>query len=124
MQNEKELLTASECILKYGLNWNVVKRPVVVDGIELPDYRAIVRADNKQVFQVAGVRYEPIQNTEVFSFFDRIVQSGGAKYESARSYRGGAVIALRVALPYDFEVLPEDRVKTYLDLVTSHDGSK
>jgi phage/plasmid-like protein (TIGR03299 family) len=125
MENKKdvELLTASECIVKYGLGWQVLEKPVSVGGVVLEDYKAIVRGDNGYIFQVAGRNYEPIQNTEVFNFFDEIVSMGGAKYEKAFTYKNGGVVNLRVRLPYDFEVLPNDRLNTCLDIVTSHDGS-
>lgn len=118
-----EVLTASEAVLKYGLNWDVEKRPVIVDGKEAEDYRAIVRSDNGRIFQIAGSRYEPIQNRDAFRFFDAIVGTGQAKYVNAGAYKGGAVTWLRARIPYDFEVLPGDKVATYLKIVNSHDGS-
>lgn len=123
VKNEEQMLTASECILKYGLDWKVESKPVSVDGKQVEGYQAIQRADNGQVFQVARGRYEPVQNVEAFKFFDEIVQTGQAKYHSAGSYKGGAVVWIRAKLPYNFEVLPGDEVATYLRLLTSHDGS-
>lgn len=120
---DQEVLTASECILKYGLGWKVEKRPVFVDGKQLEDFSAICRADNGRVFQIAGSRYEPIQNVDAFKFFDEVTQTGQAKYVQAGSYKGGAIVWLRAKMPCDFEALPGDSLKTYLKIVTSHDGS-
>lgn len=124
IESNQELLTSSEAILKYGLNWNVVKKNVVVDGKVAEDFKAIVREDTNRIFQIAGSRYEPIQNVEAFKFFDEITKTGQAKYVQAGAYKGGAVCFLRAKLPFDFEVLPNDQMKTYLKLVTSHDGSQ
>ena len=119
-----EALTASECMLKHGLNWRVQKASVFVDGKRQNNMVAIKREDTDQAFQIASERYEPIQNADAFSFFDEITKTGQAKYVSAGQYPGGGVIWLRAKLPCDFEVLPGDSLKTYLKIVTSHDGSQ
>lgn len=118
-----QVMTASECILKHKLGWNVVKKPVFVDGQQVPDFVAVQREDTKSIFQIAGSKYEPIQNADAFKFFDEITKTGQAKYVQAGSFKGGAVVWLRAKLPYDFEVLPGDKMQTYLKIVTSHDGS-
>lgn len=123
LESNQELLTASEAVLKYGLGWKVVTKDVYVDGKIVPDFKAIQREDTGTIFQIAGSKYEPIQNVDAFRFFDEITQTGQSKYVQAGSYKGGAVVWLRAKLPYDFEVVPDDRMKTYLRLVTSHDGS-
>jgi phage/plasmid-like protein (TIGR03299 family) len=119
----QEVLTASECILKHKLGWNVAKKPVYVDGKLAEDFVAIQREDTGTIFQVAGAKYEPIQNVDAFKFFDEITKTGQAKYVQAGSYKGGAVVWLRAKMPCDFEVLPGDKLNTYLKIVTSHDGS-
>jgi len=120
----EELLTASECILKYHLDWDVVSRPITVEGKEVPDFQAIQREDTGHTFQVARGRYRPVQNIEAFKFFDEIVKTGQAKYHSAGSYKNGAVVWMRAKLPHDFTVVKGDDLFTYLRLVTSHDGSQ
>lgn len=118
-----EALTASECLLKHGLNWKVIKSPVIVDGVKQENMVAIKKEGSEQAFQIASERYEPVQNSDSFKFFDEITRTGQAKYVSAGSYRNGGVIWLRAKLPCDFEVLPGDGLKTYLKIVNSHDGS-
>ena len=122
----KELMTASECIVKYGLDWQVEARPITVQGKEGAEdnYQAIVRSDTQHVFQIARDRYFPVQNTEAFTFFDEIVQTGQAKYEKAQSFKHGAVLSILAKMPYSFEVVKGDKLDTYLRLTTSHDGSQ
>lgn len=119
-----ELLTAAECILKHGLGWNVAEKAVVIDGETSKEYKAIVREDNRLVMQICKMGYKIVQNAEAFSLFDEVIKSGGAKYEKAGCYNGGKVVWVRARLPHDFEVLPGDKVKTYIDIFTSHDGSR
>ena len=126
-KKQVELKTASECLINSGLNYQVEKVRIQTEGgmhISMDDYRAIRRADTKEVFNIARKSYEVVQNTEAFSFFDEIVGTGQAKYDKAFAYRGGAVVVLRAVVPHSFDVLPGDEVATYLQLVNSHDGSK
>lgn len=124
MIESHEALTASECLLKHGMNWKVTKAPVFVDGVKQDNMIAIKKEGSAQAFQIASERYEPIQNSEAFSFFDEITRTGQAKYVSAGQYRNGGVIWIRAKLPCDFSVLPGDDLKTYLKIVNSHDGSQ
>lgn len=119
-----EALTANEAVLKYGLNWDVVLQDVTVGGVPAPEFKGVVRADTGYRFQIASNRYEPIQNRETFGFFDEITGTGQAKYVNGGSYNGGAVVWLRAKVPYDFDVVPGDTLKTYLKIITSHDGSQ
>jgi phage/plasmid-like protein (TIGR03299 family) len=120
---QAEALTASEAVLKYKLDWQVSKKDVFVNNGLAKEYKAIVRNDTGSIFQIAGSRYEPVQNSEALNCLDEIVKTGQAKYVQGGYYKGGAVVWLRVKVPYDFDVLPNDPIKTYLKLVNSHDGS-
>ena len=117
-----ESLTASEAIINYGLNWEVAKKAVVVDGIVQPDFVAVRREDTKQVFQVSSPSYLPIQNKDMFSFFDEIVKTGQAKYINGGYYKKGAIVWLRAKVPCDFNIAGDEH-KTYIKLTSSHDGT-
>ncbi|MFA5879908.1 MAG: DUF932 domain-containing protein, partial [Candidatus Margulisiibacteriota bacterium] len=122
--DNENLLTASEAIIKFGLNWEVnAERIYGSDGKELVDYKAVRRSDTQSVFQVAKNRYLPVQNRQAFSLGDEITKTGIGKYVDGGFYGNGEVVFLTMKLPYDFEVLKGDEIKTYLKIVTSHDGS-
>lgn len=124
MENNKiEAMTASELLLKHDLNWKIVRKDAVVDGKIAKDFKAIVREDTGEIFQFAKNRYFPWQNSDLTSSFDELVQSAGAKYTAARSYKGGRIVEIEARLPHDFEVLPGDVIETYVRMITSHDGS-
>jgi phage/plasmid-like protein (TIGR03299 family) len=66
-----------------------------------------------------------LQNEDLFSFGDNILDGGG-RWETAGSIRGGRVVFGSLALERETILDPNgvaDKVKTYLLINTSHDGS-
>lgn len=112
-------------------NWNVR-----LEDIPLPEgYRSnqsnqLVVRDNPfdngtDVLAVVGDRYKVVQNEELFSFGDGILD-GGATWESAGSIKNGRVVFGSLVVPREFVLDPEganDKTTTYLLVHTSHDGS-
>jgi phage/plasmid-like protein (TIGR03299 family) len=71
------------------------------------------------------VRYVPLQNEDLFTFGDAILDGGG-RWETAGSLKGGRVVFGSLALERETVLDPNgvaDVVKTYLLVNTSHDGS-
>jgi phage/plasmid-like protein (TIGR03299 family) len=93
-------------------------------------YQYVVRTnptDSTQtdVLGVVGERYHVLQNEDLFSFGDNILDGGG-RWETAGSIRGGRVVFGSLALERETILDPNgvaDKVKTYLLINTSHDGS-
>jgi phage/plasmid-like protein (TIGR03299 family) len=113
-------------------NWNVR-----LEDVNIPshlssdkDYQYVVRTnptDNTQtdVLGVVGQRYHVLQNEDLFSFGDNILDGGG-RWETAGAIRGGRVVFGSLALERETILDPNgvaDKVKTYLLINTSHDGS-
>ena len=94
------------------------------------EYQYVVRTnptDNSQtdVLGVVGERYHVLQNEDLFSFGD-LMLDGGGRWETAGSIRGGRVVFGSLALERETILDPNgvaDKVKTYLLINTSHDGS-
>jgi phage/plasmid-like protein (TIGR03299 family) len=112
-------------------NWNVR-----LEQVQFPtDYRSVsdtfmVLRDNPfdsgvDILSTVGERYKTLQNEELFSFGDLLLDGGG-HWESAGSIKNGRQVFGSLVLPRDI-VLDEqganDITKTYLLVVTSHDGS-
>lgn len=117
-----------------GLNWGVESRQIrtwklaagVTVEVPLPDHRAVVRTDNDDVLGVVGKRFELLQNSDAFKWFDPIVEAGLATYETAGSFNGGRRVWILARLNReDAAIVPgaDDRVRKYLLLTNSHDGS-
>ena len=113
-------------------NWNVRLEDVNIPSHLSSDksYQYVVRTnptDNTQtdILGVVGERYHVLQNEDLFSFGDNILDGGG-RWETAGSIRGGRVVFGSLALERETILDPNgvaDKVKTYLLINTSHDGS-
>ena len=108
-----------------GLDWTVDTRPVSTEGHDIPTHRAIVRQDTGDVLGVVGNRYRPLQNREQFDWFRPFLESRECAFETCGSLKGGSVVWVlaRVNRP-DSEITPDDKVRKFLLLTSSHDGSK
>jgi phage/plasmid-like protein (TIGR03299 family) len=125
--------TTSEMLAAASLNgWNVR-----LEDLETPthltsdkNYQYVLRTnptDNSQtdILGVVGERYHVMQNEDLFSFGDNILDGGG-RWETAGSIKGGRVVFGALALERETILDPNgvaDKVKTYLLINTSHDGS-
>jgi phage/plasmid-like protein (TIGR03299 family) len=130
--------TAAQAIRAAGLDWEVELRPVYARTFETlnpayvwnnPTYtpiegsHAVTRLSDNACIGVVGQRYTPVQNSQAFRFFDRLISDGSATYETAGSLKGGRVIWVLVKLHRSAQIAHDDRVESYLFLSTSHDGS-
>jgi len=125
--------TTSEMLAAANLNnWNVRLVDVEIPSTLTSDksYQYVVRTnptDNNQtdILGVVGERYHVLQNEDLFSFGDNILDGGG-RWETAGSIKGGRVVFGSLALQRETVLDPSgvaDKVKTYLLINTSHDGS-
>lgn len=91
-------------------------------GAILDNNFATYRDDTKDVFGVVGSRYQVVQNTEAFSFFDSIVGEGKAIYETAGVLGKGETIFLTAKLPNNIVLPGKDIIDLYLVFTMGHDG--
>ena len=120
-------LNAIEVMNAAGLGWNVEKRPVLYstkDGVStIPGQVAIVRSDNEDVLGITTNRYSPLTNTEGFSAFQPILDTGLAKIETAGSLKGGKIVwALARMQEEQLTVSEQDKITPYILLSFGHDG--
>ena len=119
-------LTSDEAIKQAGLDWGVRKVSLMTaDGSNLPvDHVGIQRVTDNSILGVVGPRFEPLQNSEAFKFFDPFIDANLATYETAGSLREGKRIWILAAINNTpIEVKDGDIVKKYVLLSNSHDGS-
>lgn len=121
--NTKDIMDAAHLS-----NWDVRLEDVVLPGRSHRDYLAVTRNNpfdgEADVLGVVGQRYKVVQNEELFSFADNILD--GARWETAGSIKNGTVVFGSLALDREIVLDPngvEDKVNTYLLVHTSHDGS-
>jgi phage/plasmid-like protein (TIGR03299 family) len=118
------LATAQEALEAARLDWTVEKRE-----LRDSDYRrvhrklALVRSDTGECLGVVSPRYEPLQNTEAFRFFDEVTMDpNGPKYEVAGSLGGGRIVWILARIPGFFELVKGEVHQPYLLLANGHDG--
>ncbi len=122
-------MTSAEAIELANLDYEVIKTTLhpLVDGMPnngeaIPDKFATIRTDNNAFLGIVGNRYEIIQNKEAFGFFDAIIDSGEAIFETAGALGNGERIFVTAKLPEDMLVNGEPCSK-YIVLTNSHNGS-
>jgi phage/plasmid-like protein (TIGR03299 family) len=129
---QDEVNTAEMLKLAHLDNWNVRLEDVAIpDGFSSDkSYSFVSRTnpfDNAQtdVLGVVGERYVPLQNEDLFSFGDNLLDGGG-RWETAGSIKNGRVVFGSIALTDSITLDPNgraDKIDNYLLINTSHDGS-
>jgi phage/plasmid-like protein (TIGR03299 family) len=129
-------VTSAEMIRAAGLDWVVVKRPARGAKpipaprnrpVRYPRYEIVrmprPKTDEEEV--VLGIvtnRYEPLQNREAFDFFDPIVLSSEAYFETAGSLGQGERVWCMTKMPDAIKVVRGDECMKYLLLSNTHNG--
>lgn len=117
--------TAAEAISAAGLDYEVELNGLeTLDGIPVPQRRAVVRTDSNDVIGIVGNGYVPVQNRECFGFLDAVVAEGGIRYHTAGALGRGERIWLLAKLPDQIRIKDsDDVVDKFLLLSNTHDGS-
>jgi phage/plasmid-like protein (TIGR03299 family) len=134
-QTVQNAMTAAEAIELANLDYEVGKTtihaaiagaPATEDSpehlVKIEDKFATYRVDNKVALGIVGGRYEIVQNRDAFGFFDAIIDSGEAIFETAGALGKGERIFVTAKLPEDMLVGGEECNK-YIILTNSHDGT-
>jgi phage/plasmid-like protein (TIGR03299 family) len=119
--------SVEEAIRLGGLDWKVMLQPLhaVVEGQDIrTDHRATIRSTDLKVLGVVGPGYHAVQNSDAFSFFQPVVDSGKVSIETAGSLREGRRVWMLAKINgCDADVVSGDQVKGYFLLANSHDGT-
>lgn len=124
---EYEVNTAHDLMKQAGLDWKVTLEDVFInsyDPIVVPDRYATVKWTNEEAepLAVVGSRYKVLQNDEIFSCLDDIVNNSDARYGAAGELKGGNIVWATIELPANITV-GDDPHNAYVIARTSHDGS-
>jgi phage/plasmid-like protein (TIGR03299 family) len=121
------LATSAEAMQAAGLDYMVDKKSLFCKPngrtlVEVPRSFATIRRDTQSVLGLVGDRYTVLQNEDAFTFFDSLVGSGEALFETAGVLGQGETIWILAKLPGYIRIGKNDEVKKYLLLTNSHDG--
>lgn len=89
---------------------------------EVPNCYGTYRVDKNIPLGLVGAKYEVIQNTEAFDFFDGAIGKDMAIFDRACCLNDGAKVYVSAKLPDTIKV-GGDLVDNYLVFSNSHDGS-
>lgn len=117
--------TAEEAIIAAGLDYEVQLTPLAtMDGLDVPQRKAVVRYDRQDILGVVGNNFVPIQNRQAFGFLDAIVGENKLRYHTAGALGKGEKIWMLAKLPDQIRVKnSDDVVDKFLLLSNAHDGS-
>lgn len=132
----QDAVTSEQAIKLAGLDFTVEKREVFTKPnpnndlhlLEVPNTFCLLRTDLNVILNKGGrtvtSAYEVVQNVEAFEFFDNIVGSKQAIFETAGALGNGERIFVTAKLPSNFRILgSNDIIENYLLFTSSHDGS-
>lgn len=127
------MMTGEQMLVAAKMAWKVERRRLAMrqaDGTglltdPLAGFRAIVRQDTDEVFQVATDRYHPLQNADIVEFFREYCEAGHATMETVGAIDGGRKVwaLARLNGGTATELAGHDELRGYMLLATSHDGS-
>jgi len=125
----EEDLTPKEMVVAAGLDWKVTKRPIQWTDDEgtlftTHDYNVLTRDSDGSVLGPCGKNYTPIQNEEVFTFFDKFVKSGDMKMGTAGSLDSGRKVWGLANIRQGFKLPGGDEVQGHLLINHPHQWGK
>ncbi|WP_308388336.1 DUF932 domain-containing protein [Acidithiobacillus sp. AMEEHan] len=88
-----------------------------------PDARVLYRSDTGAPLSVVSNRYQVVQPREILEFYRDLVEVGGFALETAGVLKGGKKLWALAKTGDEFLLRGGDRVKGYLLLATSCDGT-
>ena len=125
---DHEVSTSEMLEVAHLAGWNVRLEDIDLPGRSHKNYFAVTRTnpydEGADVLGVVGQRYKVLQNEDLFSFADNMLDGG--RWETAGSIKNGTVVFGSLALDREIVLDPNgatDKVNTYLLVHTSHDGS-
>lgn len=121
-------LSIEEWQLQAGMQWKVIEAPVHFrkhgDGDRnIEGFKVLFRDDNDFPLSIVTNRYRVVQPAEVLEFFRDLVQAGGFELETAGVLHFGRKIWALAKTGREAILRGDDRLKSYLLLATSTDGS-
>ena len=114
-----------------GMDWRINEAPVLFNVSDEGGLHVKANADNKVLFRsdtlsplsVVSKRYKVVQPAEVLEFYRDLVSAGGFELETAGVLKGGKKLWALAKTGQETLLRGNDRVKAYLLLATSCDGT-
>ncbi|WP_265299895.1 DUF932 domain-containing protein [Verminephrobacter eiseniae] len=108
------------------MNWRILRAPVQYTNANLhdfPEHHVLYRSDNDLPLSVVSPRYKIVQPKKMLEFYRSLVEREGFAIETIGSLKGGRRIWALARTHIENDVLGSDRLKAYVLLIISCDGS-
>ena len=124
--------TTREILEQNGLNWNVVKKPLMYAGQCTPEannglhhtpYYGIVREDTGEVFTTCKEGYTPTQNETIIDTMQEIAGENDLEIIKAIPINEGRKIVIQMQRPDNTFSIGKEPTKQFIYAINGHDGS-
>lgn len=109
-----------------GLDWTVKEAPVQYQNGELRTFderKVLFRSDTGAPLSVMSRGFNVVQPGEILEFYGELAKAGGFTLETAGSLSGGKRVWALARVSDGADVVGPDRVRPYILVATSFDGS-
>ncbi len=120
--------TIEERLKQAGLDWTVerrqltfeIKGPGLIGQAHVDSHFALVRTDTNQLLSVVTNDWQPVQNTDAFGYFDRIIEAGGMRMTHAGVLDESRLVWALAKLDRHHVVIDGDVIEFYLLFTNPH----
>ena len=114
-------LSPMQMMQKARVDWSVTKENMyILDGISVPNKKALLRSGDNKVLDIVGDDWEPVQNEEAFNFFNEYCAAGDMEMHTAGSLMDGKIVWVLAKIKESFDVLLGDQVDNFLLFTNPH----
>jgi len=124
--------TTEQILEQNGLNWNVVKEPLMYAGECTPEannglhhtpFYGIVREDTGEVFTTVSEGYEPTQNHTIIETMQEIAGENNLEIVKAIPLNGGRKVVIQMKHESNRITIGDEQTEQYVYAINGHDGS-
>ena len=126
------MLNTKQILEQNGLNWNVVKKPLMYagectseanNGLHHTPFYGIVREDTGEVFTTVSEAYEPTQNHTIIETMQDIAGENDLEIIKAIPLHGGRKVVVQMKKPNNIINIGDQETEQYIYAINSHDGT-
>ena len=126
------MLNTEQILEQNGLNWKVVKKPLMYAGECTPEannglhhtpYYGIVREDTGEVFTTVSEAYEPTQNHTIIETMQEIAGENDLEIIKAIPLNEGRKVVIQMKKPNNIINIGDQETEQYIYAINGHDGT-
>ena len=126
------MLNTEQILEQNGLNWKVVKKPLMYAGECTPGsnnglcstpYYGIVREDTGEVFTTVSDGYEPTQNHTIIETMQEIAGENDLEIIKAIPFNSGRKVVVQMKKPNNIINIGDQETEQYIYAINGHDGT-